>query len=294
MNDKLCKPETLAKLARYKRETSLSNLKEIIEYTTDTDKSIKDLAIQAAITTTKHALFESYHEMDQSVRRGLVNLLMKMNTDIVATMNTEMFSPDIFKRVRAVQILGLVGKRRSVEQHLVKMIRDSDEKIRATVIRTLGELIDKSEANMLLALLNDFDSRVRANTIEALENLGNKNLTGILIRYRNDSNNRIRANALKALWNLGHKDINTSLEEMLTSSDENMRASGIWLIGELGQESAMFERFIKDVKYSDSILVRNNLIRTLLKMNSSFSQMYLDSLFDKSEIEEVKQLYRME
>jgi HEAT repeat protein len=285
--------EIILSIREHKKAHSLLKLKEIIPYTTNSDSQIKEVAVDVATYIIKASLFESYHEMDPQIRLSLANLLIKINPDVITAMHEEVYSNDIFMRVRAIQILGLVGKKSAVEQHLMQMIRDSDEKIRATVIRTLGELIDKSEANILLTLLNDFDERVRANTIEALEHLGNKNLTGILIRYRSDSNNRIRANALKALWNLGHKEIIPFLQEMLENPEENMRASGAWLIGELGKKDAEFIKYIKNIKYSDSILVRNNVIRALLKMDLSVSQIYLNSLFDESEIKEVKELYRI-
>ncbi len=285
--------QVLARLRNLEREPNLAHLKEIIPHTSSTSQPVKEFAIQVATQTIKAALFESYHDMDASVRKGLVNLLVKINPDIVFSMRQEIYSADIFKRVRAIQILGLVGNKRYVEQYLVQMIRDSDEKVRATVIRTLGELINKSEANILITLLNDMDERVRANTIEALEKLGNRNLVGILSRYRNDPNNRIRANALKALWALGFKEIRPSLEEMVASPLENMRASAAWLIGEIGKNDPTFLDYIKRIKYSDSALVKNNVIRALLKMDPSFSEIFLTSLFDQSEIRDVKDLYRM-
>lgn len=285
--------QVLAKLHQLEREPNLTNLKEIVPHTSSSNAQVRELSILVATLTIKAALFESYHEMDESVRKGLVNLLIKINPDVVFAMRQEIYSADIFKRVRAIQILGLVGNKRYVEQYLVQMIRDSDEKVRATVIRTLGELISKSEANILIVLLNDMDDRVRANTIEALEKLGNKNLIGILSRYRGDPNNRIRANALKALWTLGYKDIKAPLEEMVASSAENMRASAAWLLGEVGKNDPSFLELIKRIKYSDSALVKNNVIRALLKMDPSFAQIYLTSLFDDSEIRDVKEMYRM-
>jgi len=198
--------ETLSVLGKYKRNPSLANLKDIIPFTTHAFNKVKQSAIDAATVTIKTALFDSYHDINEDIRKSLVDLMAKIRPDIISTLRNEIYSPNIFKRVRSIQILGLISKKGEVREYLKEMIRDSDEKVRATVIRSLGEMIEKSEANILITLLNDFDDRVRANTIEALEHVGNQNLVGIIARYRNDSHNRIRANAIKALWKLGYKD----------------------------------------------------------------------------------------
>lgn len=285
--------DILKKLSDFRRKPSLSRLKEIIPFAAHPDDEVKTKAISLITNTVKKSLFDSYHEMDAEIRKGLVHLLEKVNPDIVSLMRKEIYSNDTFKRVRAIQILGLVENKKEQGKYLHQMIKDSDVRIRATVIRTLGELIDKSEVNILMSLLNDFDERVRANTIEALGNLKNKNLVGIISRFRKDSHNRIRANAIKALWNLGNQNIKPYLMEMLLHPDENMRASGAWLLGELGEHNSSFIDYIKVVKYSDSILVRNNIIRALLRMEPIAASYYLNSLFDTYEIEEVKQLYKI-
>ncbi len=287
------KQEILEQLHESQKKLSLSSLRSILEFTTHQDIEIKRISIATVVTIVKNALFESYHDIQHGVREKMITLLSKMDIDILPVIEKEIRSVDIYKRIRAIQLLGFFGKKQCVEKHLTAMIRDNDEKVRATVIMSIGKLIDRSEANMLLALLNDFDDRVRANTIEALGKLGSKSLIGILLRYKNDANNRIRANTLKALWNLGYKDIIGSLSSMIKSTDENMRASGAWLISELVESDSSFNDYIMDIKFYDSQIVKDNVIRALLKTNPSFSRKYLKSIFQESEIQEVKEMYNL-
>lgn len=149
---------------------------------------------------------------------------------------------------------------------LADIIMDEDDKVRATAVKLIAEMLDQHENSLLMKMLNDKNARVRANVIESLEATGNRNVLGILMKYKYDKDNRVRANALKAIWNFGHRDIQDSLEEMLISIDENMKASAIWLIGEIGQHQVELKNLLKVVEKDSEEIVQKNLVRARKKI----------------------------
>jgi CheY-like chemotaxis protein len=149
---------------------------------------------------------------------------------------------------------------------LADIIVDEDDKVRATAVKLIAEMLDQNEGSLLMKMLNDRNARVRANVIESLEAIGNRNVLGILMKYKYDKDNRVRANALKAIWNFGHKDIQDSLEEMLVSLDEKMKASAVWLIGEIGQHQKGLKNLLKVVGKDREEIVQRNLKVALKKI----------------------------
>ena len=142
---------------------------------------------------------------------------------------------------------------------LAGIIVDEDDKVRATAVKLIAEMLDQNESSLLMKMLNDKNARVRANVIESLEAIGNRNVLGILMKYKYDRDNRVRANALKAIWNFGHKDIRDSLEEMLIDEDEKMKASAVWLIGEIGHHQPDIKRLLKVVEKDFEEIVQRNI-----------------------------------
>jgi CheY-like chemotaxis protein len=149
---------------------------------------------------------------------------------------------------------------------LADIIVDEDDKVRATAVKLIAEMLDQNEGSLLMKMLNDRNARVRANVIESLEAIGNRNVLGILMKYKYDKDNRVRANALKAIWNFGHRDIQESLEEMLVSLDEKMKASAVWLIGEIGQHQKELKNLLKVVRKDHEEIVQRNLKIALKKI----------------------------
>lgn len=282
--------EIRAVLQRYESESSLSCLRQVNPYTSHPDPGIRDLATSVCTSIIRRTLLESFQEMDKSSRQSLVNMLGELGQNVFELFLGELLSPDASRRLRAVQILSLAtDAREDVISHLLPLLRDRDEKLRATIASTLGQLVDRTETTALLQMLRDMDVRVRANAIEALGSLGNRNLVGILMRFRHDPNNRIRANALKALHGLGCRDIRSSLDEMVRSQSPAFRASAAWLIGEIGQNDPGLVQILPEMQFSDSTLVRDNMILALLKIGTGTARAYLNALFKPSEIDAVRQ-----
>jgi len=258
---------------------TLASLKILIPLLNTHDSEVHGLALQAAIEILKVNLMNSYEKMDASIRKGLIHLLNKVSPSITQTLKDEVYSADVPRRVRAIQILGLVQSTGEMEGFLKDLLSDSDETIRAATIASMAEYIGTNQLEVLLSLLNDPNERVRANTVEALGKSGNENLIGILLRHKNEKNNRIRANVLKALWHLGYSEIEKHITEMLNHDEKNMHLSAIWLIGEIARENSKFIPLILNIENKDDAETRARITETLLKLDSELAASYLEKLY---------------
>jgi HEAT repeat protein len=269
---------TLAALKILGKNGKLNDLQPVLALVKSTNASIQNAAIQASSSLIKENLITYYHEIEQSVREKLGQLLHSLDPSVVNEISNDLYSDIEERRVRAVQILGLLKKHPQLREILAKLIHSKDVKIRATAVNLLGRIIGPNDHDLILSLLNDKDQRVRANTIEALESLNNKRIVPILLRFRKDQNNRIRGNVLKALYNLGFHDIEPDLSEMLKSTNHLMQASAIWVMSKIKFTSGTIEDLIAFCLLSDHDVVTNNAKKTLRHMNTPRAKGYLKYL----------------
>lgn len=222
--------EVLSALEILRGAGSLSDIQVILPHIKSRNTSIVKAAVNAICNIIREKLVVHFNELEPNVRKKLSTLMESLDPAIINEISKDVFSDDKDRRLRAVQILGLLKKNPQIRFILAKLITDRDEKIRATAINLLGKIVGPNDHRTILSLLSDKDKRVRANTIEALESLGDKKLVPILIRFKSDQNNRIRGNVLKALYSLGYTDIENDLLGMLESHNEFMIASALWVL----------------------------------------------------------------
>jgi len=191
-----------------------------------------------------------------------------LDPKVVDEIGKDLWCDDDTRRLRAVQILGLFKKNPTIRDILAKLVKDKDEKIRATAVNLLGKVIGPNDHDLIMSLLSDKDKRVRANTVEALENLGNKRFIPILLRFRKDPVNRIRANVLKALFTLGYSDVVDDLTAMLELADHFMKASALWVVSHIKVSAPKIEDLIGLCYLSDNEMVFSNAKKALQTINS--------------------------
>lgn len=257
---------------------SLVDLPDIIAFVKHSDFSISKAASECACAVIKENLLTHFNDVDAAVREKLGLLLQSLDPTIVDAIGNDLYCPNEQRRIRAVQILGLLKKHPRVKDIMAKLVQDRDVKVKATAVNLLGKIIGPNDHNILLSLLNDTDKRVRANTIEALESLGNRRLVPILLRFRKDSNNRIRGNVLKALFNLGFREIETDLIEMLNSSSNFMKASALWVISEITLQTTSLENAAAECLLSDNEMVLLNAKKALKAISTPRAKGYLHYL----------------
>ncbi len=208
---------TLMKLDFPEKETRTEVLSSLIEATRDKNVSVRFFA-RRAIDKIKKA-----------------EKLLRASDGETGTFNIDelLQSEDFEDRLQAVMI---VKKQNLVDykQKLVKMLSSEEHAfVRAALVSTLSEFLEKEEAGVLSPFLNDYDNRVRSNTIEALEKLKSEEAIPGLFSALADPDNRIRSVAAKALQSFGEEKVFAELKKMLDSSEEWMKGSAIYALSHI-------------------------------------------------------------
>jgi HEAT repeat protein len=250
------------------QEGKLTDLQTMLSFTKASDPQLVGTAVMACSNLIRNNLIAHFHELDPQVRLKLGAIMESLDPKVVDEIGKDLWCGDDMRRLRAVQILGLFKKNPTIRDILAKLVKDKDEKIRATAVNLLGKVIGPNDHDLIMSLLSDKDKRVRANTVEALENLGNKRFIPILLRFRKDPVNRIRANVLKALFTLGYSDITDDLTAMLEHADHFMKASALWVVSHIKVSAAKIEDLIGLCYLSDNEMVFTNAKKALLTINS--------------------------
>ncbi len=269
-------------------EGSLADLSALMELMKSELAQVRQKAVETAADLILRNLIQYFGQIQASVRESLAKLLERLDPAVINRISESLYADEEEKRLRAVQVLGLLGKSAKVTQVVSEMVKDKDRKVRATAVHLLGKHSVGKDMSLAVALLNDPDARVRANTVEALEEIGNPAAVGLLLRFRKDSCNRLRGNALKALWNLGHRNVLDELKEMMASEDYLMRATGAWVIGEIGKDNKDMIDLVASRSQDENKLVRENVIKAQLKIGGSLAEKYLQLLCEQEEVEEAK------
>jgi HEAT repeat protein len=262
-------------LRRYGLEGKLTDLQSVLAFIKHPEDKVKRAATQAASSIIKENLISYYHDISKEVRVKLGILVESLDPGIIDEISNDLYGESNERRLRAIQVLGLLKKNPRIPEILGRLVKDRDEKIRATAVNLLGKFISHDDQQLILALLNDPDKRVRANTIEALESLGNKRLIPILLRFRKDGSNRIRGNILKALFNLGYTEIEQDLLEMLAQPSDLMKASALWVISQVACTSRNLEDAAGFAFVSENEMVNRNARNALTALATPRTAGYL-------------------
>ncbi len=258
------------------------DLQSILPHVGSSSIQVKQAAVLAATAIIRENLISSWGDLEESVREKLGTLLGSLSPTVVDELSKDLYSEEESRRVRAVQVLGLLKKNPRVRDVLAKLIPDRNVRVRATAVNLLGRIISFQDRDreLILSLLNDKDKRVRANTIEALEALGNKRVIPILLRYKSDPNNRIRGNVLKALFTLGHAGVDTELLKMMESNDPYMKASALWVLSQTKIQREELQDRAGFYLLSENDMVASNARKALDAIASPRAKGYLKYLSD--------------
>jgi HEAT repeat protein len=268
----------ITRLKKYGIDGKLSDLQDVLGLIKHINEGVRKTATHAASNIIRENLINRYHDLDPAVREKLGILLESLDPRVIDDISSDLYCDTKERRLRAIQILGLLKKNPRIRDILVNLVKDHDEKIRATAINLLGKVVGPNDQELILSLLNDNDKRVRANTIEALENLGNKRMIPVLLRFRRDGNNRIKANILKALYNLGYKEIESDLLEMLASPSDFMKASALWVITQIKIITRKIEDATGYTYLSENEMVLRNARNALSALRTPRAKGYLEYL----------------
>jgi HEAT repeat protein len=197
------------------------------------DIELRRLAVREVSRVSFVRYLDRFDGMDTKARQVAARALAKIDEQMLDRVTEEIGALDADRRLKALQIVDLLGAEQELRAPLLDLLDDPDKRVRATAIRIV-ELTGSIEGiQVLLAALADPDRRVRANAVEAFEQMEDPRFVQMLVPFLRDQDNRVRANAAKALWNLGWSGARDALLQMLADANELMRLSAVWAIGEL-------------------------------------------------------------
>ncbi|MFP4416494.1 MAG: HEAT repeat domain-containing protein [Chitinispirillaceae bacterium] len=257
---------------------TLADLQKVMSFLKHQSSVVCNEAVLTTANIIKENLISRFHDLQPQVRQKLGALMEQVHPTVINEIAKDIYGEDEQRRLRSVQVLGLLRKNPTVRDILARLIQYRDQKVRATAINLLGKLIGPHDHQILLSLLNDPDKRVRANTVEALESLGNRRLVPVLLRFRKDPNNRIRGNVIKALHTLGYTDIIPDLMEMLESDSNFMKASALWVISQICTGTEEIIDLAARNLLSDNLMVRQNAHNALSALDTPRAHGFLHYL----------------
>jgi vesicle coat complex subunit len=279
-------PRQIKAIKTVAEKGSISLIKALIPVLRHPNRNVAREAVIGSANLIRRQLVEAWSDIDKGVKDGLATLLKRLDPIVIDHIAAGLKSDDEDVRLRSLQVLGLLGQSDKIKQVVSEMLTDNDEKMRATAVSVLKEMLGGRDLSLIYRVLHDPDPRVRANSVEALEIAGNKTVVPTLTSLRRDPNNRVRGNVLKALYLLGFKKIDTDIREMVEHKNHLMRATAFWVLGEISRGGA--EDWMTDVAgeygFDRHSLVRQNAIKTLIKINSDFSKQLCKFMFDPQEI----------
>jgi HEAT repeat protein len=169
-------------------------------------------------------------------------------------------------RVHAVETIGLYKDRKHIELLSQFLENEDSDKVRATLIKVLGELGGAKVLPIITLYLKDSNARVRANAVEAIERISGSasiDMREHIIPLLDDENNRVKANSVKALFKMGETKAIEVLKNMIKSKDDWMRASAAYVFGVIEYDQSVI--YLIDALNDGCWFVVKNAVKSLVR-----------------------------
>jgi len=169
-------------------------------------------------------------------------------------------------RVHAVETIGLYKDRKHIELLSQFLENEDSDKVRATLIKVLGELGGAKVLPIITLYLKDSNARVRANAVEAIDRISASasiDMREHIIPLLDDENNRVKANSVKALFKMGETKALEVLKNMIKSKDDWMRASAAYVFGVIEYERSVI--YLIDALDDGCWFVVKNAVKSLVR-----------------------------
>ncbi len=225
-------------------------------------KTLKAIALSELAQISPHDYTNVIKRMSPAQQRELRAKLEEFNLDIITTLKEELRDIDVNKRLKAAQAIKVIGLPVNIDDEYISSLTDPDERVRATLVKTIGVAGNTMAMSAILESLLDPDRRVRANAIETYAEMKDSHIFKHLASFLHDPDNRVRGNAVKVLMEMGYEPAFAALLDMLKSDQELMRLSALWVIEEI-KEVRVKDLVAKISLLDHSSTVRERALKTL-------------------------------
>ncbi len=258
-------PEVLLLILDYiQKNGDISNIPALSPLLTHEDERVTRSAVASVFSLSRQHLLGRYQDLSPQARRGIVQLLSRLDSSFIDSLCGDISRLSSMEKIHLVNILEILGQNSKIHATLLKLSKESDQRIRATVAKALQVFTEaRQRIELTQAFLQDDDARVRANVIETLDNVEDQAIFDRLTGLTRSPNSRERANAIKKLLDLGYRDFEVSLIQMVEEPDEWTRASAVWVLGEI--EAPHLMHLVEERMKDPSAVVRENALMALGK-----------------------------
>ena len=262
-------PEVLLLVLEYLcQRADISIFPKISPLLTHSDERIVRQTVEAVFSLSRHHLLDRYKDLSAAARQEIVKLLHRMDESFVEALCEDISKLSSLEKIHLVNILEILGQESKIQATLLKLSKEPDQRVRATVAKAIQVFsLARQKIELTRTFMEDEDTRVRANVVESLDSIDDDEILKRLIQLTRSPNSRERANAIKKLWELGYRDFEISLVQMSEESDEWTRASAVWVLGEI--EAPHLNDVLTNKLNDPSAVVRENAIRALGKQGSN-------------------------
>ncbi len=186
-----------------------------------------------------------------------------------------------------IEILSGVNTKESIDL-LIEYVPKADKRTRSVIISSLAKLKIDRLKSFFISMLEDSDTRVVANAITTLGSYNDPEINRELNKYLKSENNRIRANTVMVLWPVSNetekKVLYEVLKKMLESEDTLKCSSALYAIGDIGFSEDiqhLFESFFFK-RYEEVKSARHLWRQSLWAIGKNISQKLIEQLLEIS------------
>ncbi|MCL2929758.1 MAG: HEAT repeat domain-containing protein, partial [Trichodesmium sp. MAG_R01] len=172
----------------------------------------------------------------------------------------EMFQEAAFAEVDGLELPGLAKVKLAgltmsevAVPRLVQFLEHSDEDVRGSAAKALGEIGSETAIEGLIPLLKDSDYFVRGSAAEALGKIGSEKAIEQLTPLLQDSEKFVRWRAAYALGKIDSEKAIEQLMPLLKYSDSFVRSAAAEALGQIGSEKAI-EQLIPLLQDSEKLV----------------------------------------
>jgi HEAT repeat protein len=191
----------------------------------DPDKGIRETAAEAIVrrrSLSAPTFLCQYLSNENIGTRNLASeILTTLGKQSLPALSEKVFDPDHDVRKFAVDIIGTIHDRSSVEV-IIKALNDSSLNVVCSAAEALGLLADPKSVRSLVESYDRFEE-ARPQIVEALGKIGDHSAIPLLVRALDDTDPVVVFTAVEAMGNMHVRDVEPYLRKLLKREDSALQ-----------------------------------------------------------------------